>query len=217
MTRAIVFNDDNQSPSPGINPVTLGLVGLHIAHKTKSQQSWIWSTFEHVDNLKPPPGSPFGAKASFNNSGCPPATCPPNVQTAAKPYTELDQNGKPINKPVQVVRINPVGDSNADQLNAIFQSLLKGSVWANYKLITTQWIGELGTMPKPAFMANMTLETFIQLPKPPSDGPVPYPSPGYNPFAPGVASSSCMKCHSVATTASGKAKGDFSFILGEAQ
>ena len=37
MTRAIVFNDDAGNPSPGANPVTVGLVGLHIAHKTKSQ------------------------------------------------------------------------------------------------------------------------------------------------------------------------------------
>lgn len=217
MTQAIVFNDDAGNPSPGANPVWLGLVGLHIAHKTRTQTDWIWSTFEHVDNLKPPPGSPAGAKASFTNPGCSPGTCPPNVQTAATPATELDKNGKPLNKPVQVVRVNPIGDSTADHLNAVFQKLLMGSVWANYKLISTQWVGEDGTLPKPAFMANMVLETFIQMPKPPSDGPIPYPSPGYNPFAPGVASSSCMKCHSVATTASGKAKADFSFIMGEAQ
>jgi hypothetical protein len=214
MTTAIVFNDDSQSPSPGKNPVTLGLVGLHIIHKTKRQPDWTWSTFEHVDNLKPPPGSPFGAKGSFFNPGCSPLICPPNVQTAATPYTELKSNGVPNNKPVQVVRLNPVGD-DVESLNKTFQTLLKGSVWANYKLISTQWIGEDGTLPKPPFLANMTLETFIQAPKPPSDGPIPYPSPGYNPFAAGV-TSSCMKCHSVATTASGKAKADFSFLLGEA-
>lgn len=216
-TSAIVFNNDAGSPSPGKNPVTLGLVGLHIIHKTRQQPTWIWSTFEHVDNLKPPPGSPFGRKASFFNPGCPPATCPPNVQTAATPYTELNSSGMPINKPVQVMRINPVGDSDADSLNKTFRALLQGSVWANYQLISTQWVGEAGTLPKPPFLANMTLETFIQMPKPPSDGPIPFPSPGYNPFAPGIASSSCLKCHSVATTASGKAKGDFSFMLGEAK
>jgi hypothetical protein len=216
-TRAIVFNDDAGNPSPGRNPVTLGLVGLHMTHKTRQQPTWIWSTFEHVDNLKPPPGSPFGRKASFFNPGCPPATCPANAQTAAPPYTELNPNGTPINKPVQVMRINPVGDSSADSLNKTFRTLLQGSVWANYELISTQWVGEAGTLPKPSFLANMVLETFMQMPKPPSDGPIPYPSPGYNPFAQGVASSSCLKCHSVATTASGKAKADFSFLLGEAK
>src|ERR1051325_102949 len=216
MAQAIVFNNDAGAPSPGKNPVTLGLVGLHIIHKTRQQPTWIWSTFEQVDNLKPPPGSPLRRKASFFNSDCPPSTCPANAQTAAKPYTELNPNGTPINKPVQVVRINPVGDSTAEELNKTFQQLLQGSVWANYKLISTQWVGEAGTLPKPAFLANMTLETFIQLPKPPSDGPIPFPSPGYNPFAAGVATSSCLKCHSVAKATSGRT-GDFSFLLGEAQ
>jgi hypothetical protein len=105
---------------------------------------------------------------------------------------------------------------NVDQLNAVFVNLLKGSVWANYRLVSAQWVGELGTLPKPAFLANTVLETFNQLPTPPSDGPVPYPNPNYNPFADGV-SASCMKCHSVAQTASGKLAGDFSFLLGNAQ
>ncbi len=30
----------------------LGLIGLHIMHKT-SRFSWIWSTFEHIDNAPP--------------------------------------------------------------------------------------------------------------------------------------------------------------------
>jgi hypothetical protein len=214
-TRAVVYNDDAGHPSPGANPVTLGLVGFHVMHKTAKQRRWLWSTFEHADNLTPPPGSPPGAKASFFNPDCPPATCPPNAQTAASPYTELAPNGKPLNRPVQVVRLNPTGDNQT--YNDYFAKLLAGSVWANYRLISTQWVGELGTLPKPAFLANMTMETFVQAPAPPSDGPVPYPSPGYNPFNQGVASSSCMKCHSVATTASGKAKSDFSFLMGNAQ
>lgn len=219
MTYALVYNDDKGTLSPGPNPVPLGLVGLHILHKTRGQPTWIWSTFEHVDNLKPPPGSGFGAKASFTNSGCPPKTCPPNAQTAAKPYTELDKMGRPLNKPVQVVRLNPASptqDPLVAGLNKTFQKLLAGSVWANYQLISTQWVGEDGTLPKPAFLANVTLETFIQGPVPATDGPIPFPSPGYNPFAPGV-TSSCLKCHSVATTASGRAKSDFSFIMGEAK
>ncbi len=33
-----------------------GLVGLHVAHKTFWAPQWVWSTFEHVDNV-PPAGS----------------------------------------------------------------------------------------------------------------------------------------------------------------
>lgn len=217
--KAVIFNNEkNQNPSVA----TLGLVGMHITHKTQTQPKWIWSTFEHVDNLRPPPGSPFGAKASFTNPDCPPATCPPNVQTAKQPYTELGPNGQPLNKPVQVTRVNPVGDENVNQLNQTFRGLLQGSVWANYQLISAQWVGELGSLPKPPFLANTVIETFNQTPSPPSDGPYPFPSPQYNPFAAGV-TSSCMKCHSVAVTASALANGqtqpkaDFSFIMGNAQ
>jgi hypothetical protein len=219
MTKAVVYNDEKNppTPSPGPNPVTLGLVGFHIAHKTKLQPTWIWSTFEHVDNLRPPPGSVFGAKASFSNPGCPPATCPPNVQTAASPYVELSQQGKPLNRPVQVVRLNPTADSNAARYNQAFQKLLAGSVWANYQLISSQWVGEVpARIPQPAFLANSVQETFVQAPSPPSDGPVPFPSPGYNPFAVGKASASCLKCHSVAQTRGGKTA-DFSFLLFQAR
>lgn len=31
-------------------PVNVGLVGLHIAHKSFWSPQWVWSTFEHVDN-----------------------------------------------------------------------------------------------------------------------------------------------------------------------
>lgn len=220
MTTGVIYNNEkNQNPSVA----TLGLVGLHIIHKTQSQPKWIWSTFEHVDNVAPPPGSPLGAKASFNNPECPPFICPPNVQTASQPYTELNPaTGRPLNAPVQVMRVNPVGDPSVDGLNKIFQGLLQGSVWANYQLVSAQWQGELGQLPKPPFLANTVIETFNQTPKPPTDGIYDFPSPNYNPFASCV-TASCQKCHSVAVTASALAnnqpqpKADFSFIMGNAQ
>ena len=89
-TSAIVYNTPDHAPSPGANPVTLGLVGLHIIQKTKSQPGFFWSTFEQVDN----------DKVFFN----PHSTAPVNKQTAQKPYTELMQNGTPINQPVQIKR-----------------------------------------------------------------------------------------------------------------
>jgi len=217
-TQAIVYNDDSKDPSPGANPVTLGLVGFHITHKTKTQPHWIWSTFEHVDNLTKsfndpncPQTPPYTANAT---APCTTACCPPNTQTAAKPFKEFDNSGKPLNRPVQVTRVNPI-EAEADSMNAIFQKLLQGSVWANYQLIGTQWTGELGTLPKPPYLANTVLETFNQGPVPPTDGPIAYPDSGYQPFSTAV-SSSCIKCHSVAKTRLG-ANADFSFLLGEAQ
>jgi hypothetical protein len=197
--QAIVFNDVKGTKSPGKNPVTLGLVGLHILHKAKGQTNWLWSTFEQNDNV---------SSFSYPDGK-------PNVQTAKAPYIELDPKGKPINLPVNVVRVNTPPQDQATVMNAGFQKLLAGSVWANYSLVASQWAGNLGPLPKPPFMANTVIETYTQGPKPPSDGPIPWPSPGYQPFSP-TASSSCMKCHSVATT-SQNTKADFSFLLGNAQ
>ena len=53
----------------GQNPVTLGLVGLHIVHKTDSEPQWIWSTFEHVNNV-PAAADPAGAHYNFYRAGC---------------------------------------------------------------------------------------------------------------------------------------------------
>jgi hypothetical protein len=225
MTKGVIYNDEKkQRPSVA----TLGLVGLHIIHKTMSQPNWIWATFEHVDNLAAPPGSPVGARASFFNPDCPPSICLPNAQTASPPSTELDNYGRPLNRPVQVVRLNPVQtqvfqpDTNVDGLNKIFRGLLQGSVWANYQLISAQWEGEVPIGVKPGFLANAVIETYIQGPVPASDGLFKYPSVEYNPFASCV-TSSCLKCHSVAVTASALAnnqpqpRADFSFIMGNAQ
>jgi hypothetical protein len=207
---AIVYNNDSDSASPGPNPVKLGLVGLHIAHKTALQRNWVWSTFEQEDNLT----------TSFYNPAC--STCPVNQPIPGSNYTELNPNGTPINKPTQVTRVNKVDDPFADSVNRYFQNLLKGSVWAHYKLVSAQWLKFENMTPQ--FLANTVQETYVQGPNPPSYGGFqlnfdqPYYADSlYQPFAKGI-SSSCMGCHYVATlpAAPGK-KADFSFLLGLAQ
>jgi hypothetical protein len=177
---AIVYNDENGSPSPGKNPVTVGLVGLHITHKTSRQQRWLWSTFEQVEN----------DTQSFFNPKCSSTDCPPNVETATEPYFELNPDGTPHNKPVQVVA---TVQTTATDLNKTFQGLLPNTPWAYYKLISTQWVGNLGTAPKPAELGNTVLETFVATIK---------KTDKY----------SCMDCHSNAQDSVGNTS-DFSFIM----
>ena len=65
--------------------VMVGLVGFHIAQKTETSPQWIWSTFEHIDNLavdrlasiKTADGKRRGLRASFNNPDC--EWCPVNA------------------------------------------------------------------------------------------------------------------------------------------
>jgi hypothetical protein len=173
---AIVYNDEDGNPSPGPNPVTVGLVGLHIAHKTPRQPHWLWSTFVQTDVPK-----------SFNNPNCP--ECPPNVQTAPTPFKELNPDGSPRNKPVQVVGTI---QTTAPTLNTTFQGLLNGTPWAYYQLISTQWEGGFGgNAPKPPQLGNPVLETFVSI---------------TNPY-------SCLNCHNTAVDLPARISSDFSFAI----
>jgi hypothetical protein len=166
-TTATVYNTPEMAKSPGKNPVTLGLVGLHIIQKTPQQPGFFWSTFEQVDN-----------DTVFFNPGSNTAI---NIQTAKKPFIELKQDGTPINLPVQIKRVTPIAANPG--LNAYYQKLLAGSVFANYRLVSTQW--QTGGAPQgtPPHVANIVIEAYVQsaTSKPPN------PSTG------------CLACHRGAT------------------
>lgn len=152
--KAIVYNDGSGELSPGPNPVTVGLVGLHIAQKTERQPKWLWSTFAQVDNNT----------RSFFNPHCSVTNCPHNKPTATKPFKELDAKGKPLNKPAQVVQHgNPPTN---ELMNETFQKLLSGTPWEHYQLVSTQWEGGFGNQPKPGILGNTVLETFVQKTQP---------------------------------------------------
>jgi len=206
-TQAIVYNTPEGARSPGPNPVTLGLVGLHIIHKTPTQGGFFWSTFEQVDN-----------DAVFYN---PNGSTTINTQTAKKPYTELNPNGTPVNAPVQIKRVNKIAADPG--LNAYYQNLLTGSVFANYRLVSTQW--QTGGAPQgtPPNVANIVIETYVQnassKPKAASDFPAGY-FPALKAGAPAFGptpSTGCLACHINATTQSGKTTTDHSFLFLEAK
>ena len=148
--QAIVFNNAAGAPSPGTNPVTVGLVGLHIAHKAQGQTPWAWSTFEQVDN---------DTKSFFNPNCTPPTSpsCKANTPTATATSNELSPTGKPLNLPVQVV---PYLQPTNPGLNSSFQGLLAGTPFQYYQLIGTQWsTGAIGTAPQ--FLGASVQETFV--------------------------------------------------------
>ncbi|HEX3126266.1 MAG TPA: hypothetical protein VH394_02955 [Thermoanaerobaculia bacterium] len=176
---------------------TLGLVGLHIASKVDPFREWIWSTFEHVDNVPASYPPPAGIRYSFNDGR--------NVQPNPQGYDYQPANlpdGKPIppieqRKPVQVSRVTPI-PKDTQAMNARYQDLLRGTVWQNYQLVATQWPTTVGKFkvqgnypensdfPFPAkAVANTALETYLQ-------------------------TQDCTSCHYMA------AQTDFSFILDHA-
>jgi hypothetical protein len=186
----------------------MGLIGFHIANKEKHHREWIWSTFEHVDNV--PEDAPVsGHKYSLNNgTNIPPSLLGfdhrPDKIDETKPFPVF---GDPQRNPVQVSRLTPISEGQVapttEQMNAKWEQALAGTVWQFYKLVSTQWpivqdgqdfkVGPpgAGTFPQnsdspfpTAKVANSTMETYFQR-------------------------NSCMKCHYLAS------QDDFSFLLSE--
>jgi hypothetical protein len=157
--------------------VQAGLVGMHIANKTESSPQWIWSTFEHVDNLNVdaslafgPDGASHPKAPSFYDPSC--EYCPVNVL----PKPDADSRYK-----TQVSRAVEIPKATA-AFNAEMQALLAGigSPLQYYELINTQWPTEpsappapidvfpenitnkSGGKPAPVFLTNSVMETYFQ-------------------------------------------------------
>jgi hypothetical protein len=205
-TTAYVYTPAADGVQPSCGLQTLGLVGLHIVHKTDTEPQWIWSTFEHIDNaptVAEAKAPPAGARYNFFNPACDSVACPWNAQPPQpwNPSVEPFPNGF-RSQIVRATRYEDIALQSAGMWNAQFQAAMKGTVWENYHLITTQWPTDAANptdpdgAPFPLFAANTTMETYVQ-------GNVPQ------------ASSTCMGCHGNATSMTGKPS-DFSFVLEKA-
>ena len=209
-------------------PVTMGLVGLHIAHKTGNFAAWVWSTFEQVDNVpkdgtKTCPDSLVGCSFYDGKTSNPALTnwgfSPAGAYRPQPPGT-LQQDGKAT--PVQVVRLNKIPD-DAQKLNAEVHDLpgIKGTVWQYYQLVEAQWqsnfdpikisndrtaedlYSRLAGVPTPDAVANTSMESFYQGFKGPK------PNPAKNPMGIPAFGTSCLHCHYAA------AQYDFSWMLAD--
>tara|TARA_B100000700_G_C15011671_1_gene841274 strand:+ start:556 stop:1851 length:1296 start_codon:yes stop_codon:yes gene_type:complete len=199
---AYVYNnpDENQGVQAACQLQRVGLVGFHIATKVEGNPQWIWSTFEHINNA-PTQGQP-ATKQSYNyyRPNCDDCTAvntpPPRPWDPSTPHTQ----------PSQVERVIAI-DEATNKLNQKYHAQLKHafaeSVWVNYELVSTQWPTDAQSktdptgVPAPSFLANTTLETYIQ-------GEVKQTS------------SSCIGCHNNAAMTNGRFA-DFTYLLQRAQ
>lgn len=210
-------------PTPdgkGQRQVLVGLVGMHIAHKSQSSPQWIWATFEQVDNLVGNALAHPPIKASFTNPNC--EICVPNLDPKVT---------KDFKTPTQAWRAIPIPGDKV-QLNRQAEAALAklGSAWQYYQLIDTQWPtqpskpptpwtaglpdainNKSGGFPTPVFLTNITMETYFQkgvqpaceqehLPPgvscpPASTAPSNAPKADTTPV---FATESCMGCHASA-------------------
>lgn len=144
-------------------PLKMGLIGLHIIHKTSHSNAWIWSSFEHVNNA-PLSSTPLAADAKQAAGQC----APPSNAQAMSLYnpqcTQQDGTPCPLNQPpskpgqpivwarqqpyakqyltngkygTQVVRCSALYGPT-ETLNAQWQQKLP-KPFSNYMLIGSQW------------------------------------------------------------------------------
>jgi hypothetical protein len=200
---SMLHHDSNTKPA--CVRKTLGLVGFHVMHKTETRLQWIWTSFEHVDNV--PEQSEIRKQKSWNfYKVCNARACPPVNETPPRPWEPKPSLGLKFDGTFrsQIVRTTPLTE-DTKKINRKFQEILRGTVWENYMLLSTQWPSDfrcagkkasdpgpdpntdfekepdMNCAPAPTFLANSTLETYSQ-------GKVP------------LASSSCMACHGNATS-----------------
>ncbi|MGO9604022.1 MAG: hypothetical protein ACLQAT_11585 [Candidatus Binataceae bacterium] len=100
----------------------IGLVGLHISHKSKFHMEWIWTTFEQIDNA-PDESSLKSGQAQTQKFSFYSSTVPHNVVA-----------------PTLLTRTQPI-DRDTTQLNLEVRQLLseKHSVLQYYELVGTQY------------------------------------------------------------------------------
>ena len=234
-------SDDPKAAPPPCLHETLGLIGFHAVHKTASRPQWIWTSFEHVRNVPDKDevaAGKFDGPYSFYDINCRDKCAKVNA-TPPRPWTPDPALQLKFRKDLefksQIVREIPLTNA-AKNMNAVFHSMLRGTVWENYMLLSTQWPSDFGCTslhsadanapappdpktdfakqpdmncsPAPSFLANSTLETYSQ-------GDIPQ------------ASSSCIGCHGNAVSFQPRAsdssrrvhfnQSDFTFMLEKAQ
>ena len=143
--------------------VTVGLVGLHIIHKTVNGQQFFWATFEHVNNA--PSTTDITNKTlkswyTYYNANCDPSKdyykCAWNAgssPTTCLPYFP-QQPPDPYQAPMQVVRTTPISTlstNNIASLNQYMWNQIKlanpDSVFLNYQLVNVLWPNNNTTIP----------------------------------------------------------------------
>jgi len=158
-----MFCDSFFQGRPTCTYKTLALVGLHILHKTTSQPSWVWASFEHVDNAPSQAEVDAGTVAgdyTFFSRNCRPLSVPAECgakqkQTSCVPntppiYPVTVSGGNVTSKcppyPIQVTRAFATPDTNENPVvrtNKAAQALIRSanpdSVYQYYKLVNVLW------------------------------------------------------------------------------
>ena len=203
--KATIFSGpDGTTPTQA----TLGLVAMHISHRTQSSPQWIWSTFIHVDSLQTNSLATFHGKpipTLFYNPGNP--TAPVNVPSQTTPPFLDGQT------PTQVLALTAIPLAT-QEVNRVARHELerRGSVLQYFELMNTQWPtnpatpptppgmlpasidNKAGGRPTPVYLINPLMETYFQLGNQPA-GPQEQAGTDQTQV---FGTESCVGCHSSA-------------------
>lgn len=203
----------------------IALVGLHIAVKTLYRPQWLWSSFEHVDNVPPiglkearePDARAASAPYSYNDPGREQALTPPPPEARAARPVSWDNPPERDPDPTQVVRTHPI-NGEIMAINQAYWSLpeVRDTVWSHYMLVATQW----PTVTQPVGPQNDG-RFFPGLPVEPNTPVEPYQTAGGGEARDNLANTtmetfaqappaSCMACHHVVSNALGR---DFGAVM----
>lgn len=211
----------------------IGLVGMHIVHKTVQQPQWVWSSFEHIDNVPDcDKQNTFFTDPSKLNI----PTCPTQRDQQYSFYSDDNQSGtscnaapapnagddyhldKPGNKS-QLCRANAL-ETSAPPVNQAYQTLLKAinheSVWQHYQLIGTQWNSniESSCQTDTTYVKKDTLPQYKI--KDSSADIVPLPMGNITMEGYEQGTSNCLSCHASAkTTNLSDVNSDFVWFLSQ--
>ena len=149
----------------------VGLVGLHIIRKIRGAQRFLWSTFEHVDNVPTAGSSPQPRAWTYFN---PSSTASPNVNPSQKPCPPGGCNYGMS----QLTRIEPINETATSATASFWSKIAASSVFRHYELVDVQWTSRdyplvpgAGPVADSDFfvpdtftgrIANMTLESYKQ-------------------------------------------------------
>jgi hypothetical protein len=231
-SQAVILNNGSCST------VTVGLVGLHIIHKTVTQPQFIWATFEQVDNLPPASPATFASNTCTCQTAIPTAciakpqstplyqnclstqtqgqTCTPNTPP---PYNTISAGCQPY--PIQVSRNRPISNNSTDPVVATNTAAVQlitnsnaNSVFQYYQLIDVLWSGS----PQDSY----TNSPGQPGPKSPLSMSGATPDPSALPVSnvtleTYVQNLTCLTCHVNAKISDGTYASDYSFLIGEAQ
>ncbi|WP_437291951.1 hypothetical protein [Sorangium sp. So ce406] len=163
------FRRTVKAQSGGAKPRLFGLVGMHIAYKVSFLGDWVWSTFEHIDNVddkdEPTCAAPAPqplAQPLFYDKECEPEVCPENDPASKNPKQGPDGWA------TQIVRKVPIRGETAAfncKVRALLHKSAPQSPAQYYKLVAAQAavsVEEGKEQYVPSFAMNTVLETYEQ-------------------------------------------------------